>query len=82
MVAGFVCFIPAGAIVREVVLLELLAPALGEAGALVTAILLRVVWLVSEIVLSGILYIVPRNRGAKLSADPSPRQVTGGPPRD
>ncbi len=60
VVAGFLSFIPAGAVVREAVLLELLAPQLGEANALVAAVLLRVVWLVSELVVSGILYMSPR----------------------
>ena len=60
VVAGFLSFVPAGAVVREAVLLELLAPQLGEANALVAAVLLRVVWLVSDLVVSGILYMSPR----------------------
>jgi uncharacterized membrane protein YbhN (UPF0104 family) len=57
-VAGFVSFIPGGAVVREAVLTELMAPHLGGALALVSAILLRFVWLVSELIISGILYCI------------------------
>ena len=39
------------------VLAELMIPYLGGAVALVSAILLRLVWLVSELVVSGILYL-------------------------
>ena len=56
-VAGFVSFVPGGAVVREAVLTELMVPYLGDAVALVGAILLRLVWLVSELVISGILYL-------------------------
>ena len=56
-VAGFLAMIPGGFIVREAVLLEVLQPDFGTAGALACAILLRVVWLVAELVISGILYL-------------------------
>jgi uncharacterized membrane protein YbhN (UPF0104 family) len=63
MVAGFLSLIPGGAVVREAILTRLLVPHLGdvapmvnpEAAALVSAVLLRLVWLVSELVLSGLL---------------------------
>ena len=64
-VAGFVSFVPAGVVVREVVLAVLLAPYLGPAGEAVgsvSAILLRLVWLVAELVISGILYLGMRFR--------------------
>jgi uncharacterized membrane protein YbhN (UPF0104 family) len=59
-VAGFVSFIPGGFGVREAVLMESLT--LGqardaEATALVSAVLLRLVWLLSELIISGILYV-------------------------
>lgn len=57
VVAGFLSLIPGGALVREAVLLELVAPHFGASSALVAAILLRLVWLVSELVASGILYL-------------------------
>jgi uncharacterized membrane protein YbhN (UPF0104 family) len=55
--AGFVSLIPGGFVVREAVLLGLLAAPFGRAGALVSAVLLRLVWLVAEVLISGILYV-------------------------
>lgn len=60
MVAGFVSMIPGGVGVRELVVMTLLAPVFGEATAVVSAILLRFVWLIAELVMSAILYLVPR----------------------
>lgn len=65
MVAGFLSLIPGGFGVRELVILTLLAP-FGDAKALVSAVVLRMIWLVSESVVAGILYLLPR---------PSPRQA-------
>jgi uncharacterized membrane protein YbhN (UPF0104 family) len=59
-VTGFVSFVPGGAVVREAVLTELMIPHLGGAVALLSAILLRLVWLVAELVISGILYAFHR----------------------
>jgi glycosyltransferase 2 family protein len=59
-VAGFLSFVPGGAVVREAVLAELMVPQLGDAIALLSAILLRLVWLVAELLISAILYIVAR----------------------
>lgn len=56
VVAGFASMIPGGAIVREVVVLELLEPRYGSVVALMAAIMLRVVWLLSELAFSAILY--------------------------
>ena len=71
MVAGFLSLIPGGAVVREAILARLMAPYLGEifpgqgeVVAVVSAVVLRLVWLVSELVISGILYI-----GASRTAD-------------
>lgn len=67
VVAGFASLIPGGAIVREAVLLELLEPRLGPAVALAGAVVLRCVWLLSELGVSVILYVL----GLKwLPADP------------
>ena len=60
-VAGFLSLLPGGLVVRELLLLELLAPQIGESTALVAAVLLRLVWLVSELAVSVILYIVVRD---------------------
>ncbi|MCG8586033.1 MAG: YbhN family protein [Pirellulales bacterium] len=57
MVAGFLSLIPGGAGVRELVLTQLLTHAgIDAATALLTAVLLRVIWLLFELVFSGILY--------------------------
>jgi uncharacterized membrane protein YbhN (UPF0104 family) len=57
-VAGFLSLIPGGALVREFVLLELLVllPGVDPATALLGAVLLRLIWLVAELLISGILY--------------------------
>jgi hypothetical protein len=60
VVAGFASFIPGGLVIREGVILELLTPALGEGPALVTALLVRLVWLLSELGISIILYPLER----------------------
>jgi len=63
MVAGFLSLVPGGAVVREAILAQLMVPHLGnlhhrgEVVALVSAVLLRLVWLVSELLISIILYI-------------------------
>ncbi|HWA97869.1 MAG TPA: lysylphosphatidylglycerol synthase transmembrane domain-containing protein [Pirellulales bacterium] len=56
-VAGFLSLIPGGAVVREAVLIALLAPMFGQAGAVVSAIVARIVSLVAEILISAILYV-------------------------
>jgi len=57
MVAGFISLIPGGLGVRDGILMTLLAPQCGAQVALVSAVLLRVVWLLSEVVVSAILYV-------------------------
>ncbi len=57
MVAGFLSLIPGGLGVRDWVLMTLLAPAYGSRVAIVSAVLLRVVWLLSELLVSAILYV-------------------------
>ena len=67
-VAGFVSLIPAGAVVTDLTLTELLrlygtsvlSLPDAQATALVAAVVLRLVWLVAEIVISVILYAVGR----------------------
>jgi uncharacterized membrane protein YbhN (UPF0104 family) len=57
VVGGFVSMIPGGLLVREAVLTGLLARQLGDpALALIAAATLRLVWLVAEVAISGILY--------------------------
>jgi hypothetical protein len=64
VVAGFLSMLPGGLVVRDIVLLKLLAPICGDANALVAAVLLRLVWLVSEVVVCGILYVAAGKRRA------------------
>jgi uncharacterized membrane protein YbhN (UPF0104 family) len=59
-VAGFLSFIPGGLGVRDAVLMEVLALGLAQdaaATALVSALLLRLIWLLAELTISGILYM-------------------------
>jgi len=64
VVGGFLLLVlPGGLGVREAALAKLMVPYLGtllshaQLAAVVSAALLRIVWLVSELVISGILYI-------------------------
>jgi hypothetical protein len=57
MIAGFLSLIPGGLGVRDWILMTLLAPQYGAKTALVSAVLLRIVWLLSELVISAILYV-------------------------
>jgi glycosyltransferase 2 family protein len=63
-VAGFLSFVPSGAVVREAVLTELMAPQIGGtmAGttALTAAVLLRLAWLAAELLASAVLWWGPR----------------------
>jgi uncharacterized membrane protein YbhN (UPF0104 family) len=69
VVVGFLTMIPAGLVGRELVLTELMAPAYGDAAAALAALLLRVVVLVSEGLISTILYFAG-GRGAPQPPDP------------
>ncbi len=70
VVAGFLSFIPGGFFVREAVLLTLLGPIYGEAGALVGAVLVRLVWIVAEVLVSVILYRARRGDSPRDSNPP------------
>ncbi len=58
VVAGFLSMIPGGLGVRDLILGQLLAPRFGQAPALLSSVLLRLTWLVAELLISAILYIV------------------------
>ncbi len=62
VVAGFLSMLPGGLLVRDAILMQLLVPVCGEANSLVAAVLLRLVWLVTEVAVCGILYVVARSR--------------------
>ncbi len=55
-VAGFVSLLPGGLGVRELVMIPILGMSFGTVGAVVAAILIRFVWLASELITSGIIY--------------------------
>ena len=60
LVAGFVSQVPSGAVVREAVLMQslpLFFPHMGNDVALVSAVVLRLVWLAAELAISAILYL-------------------------
>ena len=61
MVAGFLSLLPGGAGVREYIILTLLAPSFGVVAATVSALLLRVTWLASELSF-GVLFYILMNR--------------------
>jgi uncharacterized membrane protein YbhN (UPF0104 family) len=71
MVAGFLSLIPGGLGVRDWILMTLLAPTYGADIAVLSAVLLRIIWLVSELLISAILYADLRRArlGANLSDD-------------
>jgi uncharacterized membrane protein YbhN (UPF0104 family) len=59
LVAGFLSLLPGGVGVRELVVMTLIAahPHYGAYIAIVSAVLLRLSWLMSEVLISGILYL-------------------------
>ena len=59
MVAGFLSLLPGGIGVREFVVMQLLAGPFGAVAAIVSALLLRLVWLFAELAIAAILYLVP-----------------------
>ena len=66
-VAGFLSFIPGGAGVRELVQTELMTGRYTPGDALVATIILRLVMVVSELIVSSILYVLgPRGLRHKL----------------
>lgn len=56
IVAGFVSMLPGGFGVREVALASLLAPAYGDRTAIVSVVLLRLIWLASEVAITVLLF--------------------------
>ena len=70
MVAGFLSLIPGGLWARDIIVVQLIAshPRFGADVAIISAVVLRIVWLVSELVVSGILYL-PRAGRVKVTPD-------------
>lgn len=54
-VAGFLSLLPAGVVVRDGLLLLILAPYIGEANALATTLASRLIWIMSEAITCAIL---------------------------
>jgi glycosyltransferase 2 family protein len=69
MVAGFLSLIPGGVGVRDLILVELIVPQFGDVVAVVSAVVLRLVWLAAELVISGILYFVRPRRADIVRSD-------------
>lgn len=60
---GFVVlFAPAGIGVRELVIIQLLAPRFGNSQAVLLSLLLRTIWTVAELCLAGGMYGLPAQR--------------------
>ena len=70
IILGFVSLIPGGLGVRELVLIPLLAKVagLGTFVELISAVVLRLVWLLAELILSGLLYF-PITGSLKMALD-------------
>lgn len=64
VVAGFLSLLPAGVVVRDALMLQLLSPALGEAGALATTVATRIIWIAAESLACGILVGVNTRRAS------------------
>ena len=60
LVAGFLSLLPGGIGVRELVVTTLLVPVYGELAAILSAVLMRITWLLAELLASGILYASAR----------------------
>ena len=58
LVAGFISLLPGGAGVREYIILILLAGPYGVVVATVVAIILRLIWLATEVVMASVFFIL------------------------
>ncbi len=73
VVAGFLALIPGGFGVREIVIIEIATPVYGPTNAVVSAILMRFVSVVSDALVSIILYLIrptPAAPGDAIGAEP------------
>jgi glycosyltransferase 2 family protein len=59
-VGGFVTLTPAGLGTREWILVSTLGPLIGTTHSMIAAVLLRIVWVVSEVVATGIFWMVDK----------------------
>ncbi len=54
---GFLSFLPGGLGVRELVMIPLLGPAIGITSAIMASIALRLVWIATELLVGGIVWL-------------------------
>jgi len=73
MVVGFVTPIPGGMGVREFVIMEIMGPVFGAPVAVISAVLLRIAWLLAELLTAIILYVIPPRTAAENHSIESPR---------
>jgi uncharacterized membrane protein YbhN (UPF0104 family) len=69
VVAGFASMLPGGLVVRDALLMQILAPHCGTTNALLAAVLVRLVWLVSELAACVILYVGAGSSGIRKNSD-------------
>lgn len=74
LVAGFLSLLPGGIGIREYVVMTLLAGPFGPGAAAVSAVLLRLVWLLAEVLLAGILYVAKASP-SRVMAEPVSQQA-------
>ncbi|WP_169980170.1 lysylphosphatidylglycerol synthase domain-containing protein [Tautonia rosea] len=80
-VAGFlVAIFPGGLVIREAVLTASLGPVLGAEPAIVAALMLRLVWVVAELAISGALMLLRPKRSVAEVVPPVPDSVAGSSP--
>ncbi|QDU90225.1 hypothetical protein Pla175_36270 [Pirellulimonas nuda] len=73
VVAGFLSMIPGGAGVRDALMLEMLAPRFGAETALVAAAATRLIWVITEAGLCGILWTTVRSAPAPTADQQTPK---------
>ena len=69
LIVGFLSLIPAGMGAREWVIATLLVPQYGPVAGIVSAVLLRVVWMAAELLCAGLLYAAGPRRSAERTPD-------------
>jgi len=59
-VGGFVTLTPAGLGSREWILMATLSPLIGATHSMIAAVLLRIVWVASEVLATGIFWVMDK----------------------
>ncbi|MEN0112098.1 MAG: lysylphosphatidylglycerol synthase domain-containing protein, partial [Planctomycetota bacterium] len=76
VVAGFVSLLPAGVLVREGLMLGVLAGSIGDGPALATSVAVRLIWVAAEVALCGSLLLPARTRHAPAAERTAPDGTT------